>query len=1419
VGIAVLGPLTVEGERKGLARRDRVVLAALVVHPGEVVSAGVLADVLWGERPPASWPKVVQGCVVRLRKVLGNHSIDTLSDGYRLTVPLDEIDSQRFERAVGRAGAMPAAEAERSALVLADALTLWRGSPLAEVDSWDKARIEIARLDELHQLAEELYVDASLRSGQHDGILAKAKAMTAEAPLRERRWILLATAQYQSGRQSDALATLRQLRSFLDSELGLDPSQEVDVLEQAILRQDPSLVVANALPEPSAVCPYQGLKSYDLDDADVFFGRDAEVAAGLRKLAETSVLAVVGPSGCGKSSLVRAGVAATLRRDSDRVVAITPGIHPMAVLAAALPGEGSMPTLLVDQCEEVFSLCQDAAERQAFLTRLTAHAAKAPLILSLRADRLADLSAHPAFARAVEQGLHLLTAMSEEELRTAITEPARLASLVIEPGLVDLLVAEVAGQPGALPLMSHALAETWQRREGRLLTIAGYHASGGIQGAVAQSAEQVYAQVRPEQRTLLRELLLRLVTPGPDGQPVRSRLPRRTVVTGPESDALIDLLVGSRLVTSDDGVVELGHEALVRAWPRLQQWLEEDLEGQRILHHLTTVADSWDSLGRPESELYRGVRLAKAVEWRDSARAALTPTERDFLAASERLSAAELHAAEHQARRQLRINRRLRAALGTAAFLLVGALIAGFLAVGQADRADRQAVVAGHAAVVADAGRAGAKAVVQTDIDTSLLLAVAGLRMEVSPESRANLLAALAKHPQLIRSIQTERLDVYGMEVSADGRRVILYDATGAALLYELSTGRLLAAHRPSSQTFGAFHLDYLAPIAIGKDDRQLAIGMPPPTTEPVRLLNPATLRRVGQRLPGFTNIPARAIHVNYSRDGNLLVAMVQFYGDGITTDPSDGAVFVWDVRPGRPPSLRMKLPLAASTVQDVVINPAGDRVYTSNPLAAYEVPSGRKVYERPDLVFGDTDLSPDGRTLALAGESRDEAGVDFDDVLLVDAATGMTKLRLSRHTDQLASARFSHDGTLLASVGTDQRVVLWQVSNGKLLDEIQIAEGDSLGAAFSPDDGTLYTAGGDAALRTWDLTGRRRYIQQLVKPRGFAWGCRYVAPGGRSLIRQIEPEGFVATDGKVTPLSAVSSGGGTNSCGTWHPSGEAFAVADEDGIVRVWEARTGRLLASRKATKGLILDLDYSGGDGSRLVIGEKSGLATLLDSSTLEPVGKPINVGAPIAWLSASPDNRTALVLTGGYPFSYGSYGLDVPSTGWALIDLVTSSVIHRGTLPMPAPEVVSFAPDGRYAAIGSSRGHVLVLDTETGTAVRAPQLVSEGLTNGLAYSMDSSLLVSSSFDGTVSLFEGRTAALLGIVSIPSHQITSADFQPDGQTVVIGSYDDGIYRWDTRLEHAIETACRMAGRDLTTQEWQETFGSRPYVKTCPEH
>ena len=474
-GVALLGPLSVNGDSAVLSPRDRVVLAALAMHPGDLMSAEHLADALWGERPPASWHKVVPGCVLRLRRVLGAEAIETTRYGYRLAVPADDVDTRRFELLLqhGRE-LLEVGESERAQHALGEALGLWRGRPLMDLDGWEPARIEAERLTELRLEPEECQIDAALRAGRHAEVLAQAQACVAQAPLRERRWALLALAQYQSGRQGEALRTLHRARTALVTELGLDPGPDLVALERAILRQDPELAVPQAGPDAAADCPYLGLFCYDVDDAETFFGRDAEVAECVRRLESVGMLAVVGPSGSGKSSLVRAGVAAALVRAGRHPFVVTAGSRPTALLTDTPPEDSADTVLVVDQFEEVFTLCTDPEERIRFFAGLVAEANSCPVVISLGADRLGALAGYPDIARLVERGLYLLGPMDEAGLRAAITGPAQWAGLLLEPGLVDLLVREVEGQPGALPLLSHALRRTWERREGRTLTVAGY---------------------------------------------------------------------------------------------------------------------------------------------------------------------------------------------------------------------------------------------------------------------------------------------------------------------------------------------------------------------------------------------------------------------------------------------------------------------------------------------------------------------------------------------------------------------------------------------------------------------------------------------------------------------------------------------------------------------------------------------------------------------------------------------------------------------------------------------------------------------------------------------------------------------------------------------------------------------------------
>ncbi len=562
MGITVLGPLTVDGSGR-ISPRDRVVLQALATRTGHPVGVDELIDALWGDQPPASAAKILQGCVVRLRKWLNPEAIDTAPQGYVLTLPPDQVDAVRFERIVIRARELlTLGEEDRAAFQLTEALSLWRGSAFAELADWQPAIVEARRLDEVRLEAEELRVDAHLRSGRHREVLAEAQAQVRRAPLRERRWTLLALAQYQCGQQGEALRTIHRLKSVLLSQLGIDlPGPDVIALEQAILRQDASLLSGKLVGVGGSSCPWQGLMAYDVADSERFFGRQDDVDACLEIVRRTSLLALVGPSGSGKSSILRAGVAAALQGRGRQIIAVTPGRHPLQSLSV-LNRAPATAVLCIDQGEEVFSLCEDPDERGKFLDALVVQAQVSAVLVAVRADRLADVAAHAGFSRLVEQSLYLVGGLDERGLRQAVEEPARQAGLIIEPGLVDLLVREVRDDPGALPLLSHALLETWKRREGSTLTVAGYRATGGIHDAVAQSAERLYARVDAQGRHLLRDLVLRLVSPGSQGEPVRSRVPRRLISTDAEHDQLIEMLVGARLVTSDVGVLEVSHEAL-----------------------------------------------------------------------------------------------------------------------------------------------------------------------------------------------------------------------------------------------------------------------------------------------------------------------------------------------------------------------------------------------------------------------------------------------------------------------------------------------------------------------------------------------------------------------------------------------------------------------------------------------------------------------------------------------------------------------------------------------------------------------------------------------------------------------------------------------------------------------------------------
>jgi WD40 repeat protein/DNA-binding SARP family transcriptional activator len=1395
----LLGPLSVERDDGGVAvslgPRDRVVLAVLASRPREAVSVERLADALWGDDPPRSCKQVVAGCVMRLRRGLGMDAIETTPHGYRLSVRAEEIDAQRFEQLVGRGRELlTLGEPERAAFVVREALDLWRGQPLLELGEWEPGRIEAGRLDELRLDAEEVWIDACLQSGRHRDVLAEAQARVAEAPLRERRWALLARARYLAGRQGEALRTMRQARSVLASELGVDPGPELVDLEQAILRQDPALMTEALTVAPSAVCPYRGLVAFDVADAEGFFGRDGEIGECLRLLAATNTLALVGASGSGKSSLVRAGVADALRRDGRRVVVVTPTAHPMDALLLVPSHEA---VLVVDQCEEVLTQCEDPVERRGFFDALAERADRGPVVVTVRADRLAELSAYPSFVGMVEDGLYLLGAMGEDDLRAAIEGPAHQAGLLLEPGLVDLLIGEVEGEPGALPLLSHALRVTWERREGRTLTVDGYRASGGIRGAVAQTAEEVYERLPPEQRPLLRDLLLRLVTPGPDTDVTRCRVPRQSVAIDAVHDQLVEQLIEARLVTSDDGVVELAHEALARAWPRLRGWLDDDVEGQRIFRHLTAHAEAWDRMGRPDSELYRGVRLRQALEWRDRARPTLSEAEVAYLDAGEALAEAEQRAAEVQARRQVRVNRRLRALLVSVGVLLAAAVVAGLLAWRQARRAD-------DAARVADAGRLVALATNTEKVDRSLLLAVEAVRRDTSNATISSLFSALSRNPAGLIALARTDDPVVALDVDTDGR------VAAAGSTTTLRDGGSLA---PLHTSRG----EAIRRLAFRPDGDQLAVVTD--SSEALRLIDPTTLEDAPVQLGGLPSAPYRAWDLDYSADGRFLA--VNFPADGSSPVHAEALVMVWDLAAPERPILRLDTGWSVA----VALSPDGRRLYVHGDagaqtvvqtVTAYDVATGRRVRRLPltatltdNVVESDIlELSPDGEMLVVA-----EPG---ELVLLdADALTVQQRLPYERGAGQtingrVAALEFSHDGRLLAWPTPDGTLVVWDLTARSALVELPGPAGDVQDLAFSPDDATLYVGASDG-LTAWDVGGNQGIVRRLQRPdTGTPFADLAVpSPNGEAVVslHSSDPSSRGDTirfrDLSTGRLSDPITSGHDNWAPAWRPPRwEQFATADGDGVVRVWDWRSGQLVTEPKVANGYIGGIAYR-GDGRRLVIGERSGRVFEVDADTFQPVGAQVELDDPVREVFTGPDPDLVVVLLSG-----GSY---------ATVDLTAGRVVERIDLGVD-PTWLAVSPDGARVAVGTSDGRVGLADVESGAWIQPPSEGHKGWVRRVSFAADGSVFASSGDDGQVRLWDGRTGTPVIAVTPDRPGVwTTVEFQPDGTTVIIADRDGAVYTWDTRPEQWIERACAMAGRNLTEAEWQDTFGDRPYRETCP--
>ncbi|MGW1055789.1 nSTAND1 domain-containing NTPase [Streptomyces sp. NPDC002521] len=440
--------------------------------------------------------------------------------------------------------------------------------------------------------------------------------------------------------------------------------------------------------------PYVGLAAFQPEDADRFFGRETLTRQLLDKVADQRFLGVFGASGVGKSSLLRAGLIAQLRRSAadQPVIVMTPGPHPIeecAVQLSGLTGQSAAAlraelradaanlhlrvrqaladrrdtdlVLVIDQFEEIFTVCRDAQERELFINALitATHTptSRSRVVIGLRTDFYAHCAHYPELAGALQDGQILVGPMTTDQLRRAIAQPAVRLGYTVETSLLVALVADSAGEASVLPLLSHALLATWRRRRGNTLTLAGYQAAGGIQHALAHTAEAAYRALTGDEQALAKDLLLRLVAlagdPG-DGEDTKRRISRDELPADPRVGNVLERFATARLITLDGDRIQITHEALIRCWSRLRDWLTTNRANLHLHRHLTEAADDWEALDRDPGELYRGTRLERARQLAAGNPNPLSPREQAFVNAS--IEAETDHHAEmrrHTRRRRL----------------------------------------------------------------------------------------------------------------------------------------------------------------------------------------------------------------------------------------------------------------------------------------------------------------------------------------------------------------------------------------------------------------------------------------------------------------------------------------------------------------------------------------------------------------------------------------------------------------------------------------------------------------------------------------------------------------------------------------------------------------------------------------------
>jgi WD40 repeat protein len=1140
------------------------------------------------------------------------------------------------------------------------------------------------------------------------------------------------------------------------------------------------------------VCPFKGLASFEPGDAEYFFGRERLVSELVARLVGASFLAIVGPSGSGKSSALRAGLLPALAdgilpgSDKWSRWLLRPGERPLDELGTVLGSGDADPlgealnalppnarlVLAVDQLEELFTSCRSEAERAAFIETLARAAAdpdgRAVVAVALRADFYGRFAAYPQIAELLGANHVLVPPMQASELRRAVELPAARVGLGVELELADALVDDVEGEPGALPLVSTALLELWQKRQDNSLTLAVYRASGGVHGAVARLAERTYATIADERRPAARALMLRLVADGEGDTPLRRRAPLAELDLQRDHATadVLATLAANRLVTVDEGFVEVAHEALLREWPRLREWIEEDAVGRRLRRHITRAATDWDAGGRDPGELYRGARLAAALDWSADHAAELNALEHAFVTESR-------DASERETRKTRRTNQRLRVLLGGVAVLLAAAIVGGTLAVLQ--RGDAR-----DAETAQVAERLGAQALVDEDLDRSLLLARQAVAIADTPQTRGSLLSALLRSPRAIGIMHGPAdAEPTGIALSPDGTTIAVSDFYNKLLFFDART------YAPIGTPLRL--PEWVAAIAYSPDGETIAFGgsyyltlIDARTRETLdRAALNGNAERIaftpdGSRLVVLTSGPA-TISV---RDATTLEAVgpsIELAGVGPTSFSSSG-----------PP------PHFAITRDGREVVTASDQ----GELAWWDLSSGRKTRtQRIGSGYHALALAPAGRSVAVGIERG---------IQLVDARTGAAETASADIGGRPTSLLFSPDGRTVVSTNEDGTLTLWDARSATPRERLRGHSASQ--AVFSRDGKTLYTVSDDGTAIAWDLTEGDR----LRRPFAFTSDHQLDAlsddhpgrfsPDGRLIAVGLDKRGIALLDAHtLTPSGAqlVKTGGEVEAL-AFSPDGARLAAIDSSGATTVWDV-SSRSLLYEPLFAGFDAKVAFS-PDGKKLATSGSGGGVTFWDVRTGERSGRIGGFARSLDVAYSADGERVA--------FAEEASGIPRAQV-WDVAKRQRLAEVSGGDEGDAL--AVALSPDGRIVAFGGYGRAVRLVDVRTRKLLHA---LDAGGAAALEFSRGGRTLAV--FGRGASLWDVATGIQVGPTLSAEGRSTMMDLSPDGRALLMTGADGRGAVWDVDPGSWARRACALARRTLTRDEWDRFLPGRRYDPSC---